>query len=47
MAKSCTFCKRTNTYICNANEHCGLCPLGDEPQQAEFDFGGSDEDEDQ
>ena len=29
MAKACDFCTRTNSYICNQADHCGLCRLGD------------------
>ena len=28
--KTCDFCIRQNIYICNPNDHCGLCPLGQE-----------------
>lgn len=40
MAKACDFCVRQNIYICNHEDHCGLCPLGndDKDYQENIDY---------
>lgn len=35
MPKSCDFCKVMNQYICDPDDHCGCCHLGQREQRSE------------
>lgn len=40
MSKACDFCRRSNSYVCSAEDHCMQCPVGQkylEPEKEKED----------
>jgi hypothetical protein len=35
MARACEYCQTMQQYICDPDDHCGMCPAGQREQQKE------------